>query len=249
MDNIINDMDLQQEERIMSFLQGKMTPEEESTYKEELLNNPAFKEKAISMARLAKGLSQVGNENDKVLKEAMLSSDEEAIKSIAKQATSGLKPESKSKMVPQKRKYITILSVAASLLFIIYFGFLYNDYSKTITLGDQYAMIYESSTVRGDVNLEVEKEIETLVNNVYDKKDLSKTLKRLAVLWEVSTQETFNDYTNFSADIGWALATGYLKDDNKEEAVAVLEKMAKIYDAETIIGKKVRELLKKTNDM
>lgn len=242
MDNNINDMDLQQEERIMSFLQGKMAPEEESKFKEELLKNPAFKEKAISMARLAKGLSQVGNENDKVLKEAMLSSDEEAIKSIAKQATTGLKTDSKSKIVPLKRKYITILSVAASLLFIIYFGFLYNDYRKTITLGDQYAMRYELSTVRGDVNPEVEKEIETLVNNVYDKKDLSKSLKRLAVLWEVSTQETFNDYTNFSSDIGWALATGYLKENNKEEAVAVLEKMAKIYDGDTVMGKKVRDL-------
>lgn len=242
MDNNINDMDLQQEERIMSFLQGKMAPEEESRFKEELLNNPAFKEKAISMARLAKGLSQVGKENDKVLKEAMLSSDEEAIKSIAKQATTGLKPESKSKIVPLKRKYITILSVAASLLFIIYFGFLYNDYRKTITLGDQHAMRYELSTVRGDVNPEVEKEIETLVNNVYDKKDLSKTIKRLAVLWEVSTQETFNDYTNFSSDIGWALAIGYLKDNNKEEAQIVLEKMAKLYDENTATGKNVRDL-------
>lgn len=242
-------MDLQQEERIMSFLQGKMAPEEESKFKEELLKNPAFKEKAISMARLAKGLSQVGNENDKVLKEAMLSSDEEAIKSIAKQATTGLKTDSKSKIVPLKRKYITILSVAASLLFIIYFGFLYNDYRKTITLGDQYAMKYEPSIVRGDENPEIGKEVELLINNVYNNHDLDKTLKRLVVLWEVSTMETYNDYTEYTTQIGWALAVGYLKDNNKENAIKVLEKMTTQYDSNTAVGKRVKDLIDKIRNL
>lgn len=238
----INNIELLQEERIMSFLQGGLSPEEELKFQDELKKDPSFKEKAINMARLIKGLSQVGGDNDRVLKEAFLSSDEETIKKIAEQATSVDNKESKAKKISY-RKYAAILSMAASLLFIIYMGFLYHDYSKTTTLGEQYATKFETSIVRGEENPIINEELETLVNNVYYKKDLGKTLKRLAVLWELSTQDTYNNYTDYAPQIGWALATGYLKDNNKEEALAVLEKMRKIYDADTVMGKKVRGLL------
>lgn len=231
--NNYNDRELLQEERIMSFLCGKMTAEEETMFRNDINNDPLFKEQALNMARLAKGLSQVGNENDEVLKESLLSADEETIRNIAKEAT---------KKFSIKRKYVTILSVAASLLFIIYFGLLYNDYRNTLALGDMYAMKYESSVSRGDEKPEVSTEVQTLVDNVYYKRDLDKTLKRLAILWEVSTQDTYNDYTEYAPQIGWALATGYLMDNNKEDAIVTLDKMAKIYDADTVMGKKARDL-------
>lgn len=239
----INDIEIQQEERIISFLQGKMTAEEEATFQNDLQKDPAFKEKAISLARLAKGLSQVGSENDKLLKEAFLSSDESTISKIAKQAT--MDNQATSKKVIPFMKYATILSIAASLLFIVYFGFQYNDYRNTLALGDQYAMKFESSIARGNENTDVSKEIEFLVNNVYNKTDLNATLKRLAVLWELSTQDTYNDYTEYAPQIGWALATGYLKDNNIEDASAVLEKMAKLYNDDPAFSKQVKELKEK----
>lgn len=235
-----NDIELQQEERILSFLYGKMTAEEEALFQNDLQKDPSLKEKAISLARLAKGLSQVGNENDQLLKEALLSSDEETIKNIAKKATLGNQSTTK-KVIPFK-KYATILSIAASLLFIVYIGFQYNDYRNTLDLGDQYAMKFESSIARGDENPDVSKEIEILINNVYNNTDLSATLKRLAILWEISTLDTFNDYTEYAPQIGWALATGYLKDNNKKEASAVLERMLKLYKDDPIMGEKVRDL-------
>ena len=73
-------------------------------------------------------------------------------------------------------------------------------------------------------------------------KDLDNTLKRLAEHWEDSTSDTYSDYSDFAAEIGWALATGYLKDNNKKDASAVLEKMAELYGADTDMGKRVREL-------
>lgn len=248
MDNNINDIELQQEERIMTFLQGKMTSEEEASFQEELQKDPSLREKAINMARLAKGLSQVGSDKDKVLKEAFLSSDEEAIKKIAKQATAVVDKESKQHK-GSYRKYETILSMAASLLFIVYLGFLYHDYNRTISLGEQYASKFESSNVRGEENLEICKEVETLVNNVYNKTDLSYTLKRLSVLWEISTMETYNDYTEYAPQIGWALATGYLKDNNKEKALEVLEKMTTQYDPNTAMDKRVKVLIGKIRDL
>ena len=256
-----NDIEIQQEERIMSFLRGEMTEAEESIFMDDLQKDTDFKAKAINMARLAKGISQVGNENDKVLKEAMLSSDEFAIKNITEQVTSSRQQQSvaankavwssseKAITIKFNRKYVTILSIAASLLFIIYFGFMFNRYNKTTSLGNQFAMTHETSVARGGDNTKIEAEVGELVNNVYNNKDLSKTLKRLAILWEVSTAETYNDYTEFAPEIGWALATGYLKDNNKEDAKEVLEKMANLYEEDDPMGQKVRELLKKIHDL
>ena len=239
--NEINQMELQQEDKILSFLQGKMTQEEESAFTEELEKDPDLKVKAISMARLAKGLFQVGEERDKILKEAMLSVDEETVRNIAKRTTKNTVSSKKS----SKFKFATLISIAASILLIVYLGFTYNDYRVTVSLGEQYATAYETSPMRGEEQLEVTKELETLINNVYNNNDLDATLKRLTVLWEVSTMDTYNDYTNHAPEIGWALATGYLKNNNRDDARVVLEKMAKLYDKDDAMGKKVRELLRK----
>ena len=131
--NEINQMELQQEDKILSFLQGKMTQEEESAFTEELEKDPDLKVKAISMARLAKGLFQVGEERDKILKEAMLSVDEETVRNIAKRTTKNTVSSKKS----SKFKFATLISIAASILLIVYLGFTYNDYRVTVSLGEQ----------------------------------------------------------------------------------------------------------------
>jgi hypothetical protein len=148
-----------------------------------------------------------------------------------------------------KRKYATILSMAASILLIVYLGFTYYSYNKTTSLGNQFAMTHETSVARGGENAKAETEISNLINNIYNNKDLNKSLKRLAVLWEVSTMETYNDYSEFAPEIGWALATGYLKDTNKDDAKEVLDKMAKLYEEDDAMGKKVRELLEKISEL
>jgi hypothetical protein len=243
--NEINQVELQQEDRILSYLQGKMSQEEESAFIEELEKDPDFKNKAISIARLAKGLSQIGEERDNILKESMLSVDEDTIRNIAKQATENMV----KKALPTKFKYAKLLSIAASILLIVYLGFSYNDYRKTVALGEQYAISYEASAIRGDEQPDVTKELVTLINNVYNNNDLGATLKRLAVLWELSTLDTYNDYTNHAPEIGWALATGYLKDNNRDDAKVVLGKMAKLYEEDDAMGKKVRELIGKLVDL
>ena len=178
MDNMkdINEVELLQEELIMSFLQGKMSTEEEKSFLEDLNKDEAFKAKAISIARLAKGITQVGQEKDRILKEALISVDEDTIRTIAKETTGNkesatyatTKEQTKVKTAPLYRKYATILSLAASILLIVYLGFLYNDYRKTLALGEQYAMAYDTSSMRGEEQPEVAKELETLVNNVYE---------------------------------------------------------------------------------
>ena len=253
-----NDIEIQQEERIMYFLRGKMREVEETEFMNDLKNDAELKDRAISIARLTKGISQVGSENDKVLKEAFMSSDELAIRNIAEHVTtldqyqeSAAIQSSKEKIgaMKFKRKYANILSIAASILLIVFLGFTYYSYNKNTSLGDQFAMMHETSVARGGESTKAEVEVEELVNNVYNNKDLNKTLERLAVLWEVSTMETYNDYTEFAPEIGWALATGYLKDNNKDDAKEVLDKMSKLYEEDDAMGKKVRELLEKISEL
>ena len=255
----INQVELQQDERILQFLQGKMTADEENLLMDDLQKDADFKARAINMARLAKGINQVGEEKDQLLKEALLIVDESAVRTIAHQATEQtIKAESaaytldqnkQTKTISLNKKFASILSIAASLLFVVYFGFQYYDYNKTTSLGEQFASPYDTSIARGDEQPAIEAEVHGLIDNVYNNKDLDSSLKRLAVLWEVSTLETYNDYTDYAPEIGWALATGYLKDNNKAGASEVLAKMVTLYDAETVIGRKARELQNKIADL
>ena len=73
---------------------------------------------------------------------------------------------------------------------------------------------------------------------------MNNTTYRLKILWEQAKQDTYNDYTDYSPYIGWNLAIGYLRNYEKAKARNVLSEMETIYDDnETIIGKKVRELI------
>lgn len=254
-----NQVELQQDERILMFLQGKMTADEEKLLMDDLQKDSDFKVRAINMASLAKGIRQVGEEKDGILREALLAVDESAVRGIALQATEQtieagsaactLAQNKQIKTVSFNKKFASILSIAASLLFVVYFGFQYYDYSKTTSLGEQFASPYDISVARGDEQPAIEAEVHELIDNVYNKKELDSSLKRLVVLWEVSTLETYNDYTDYAPEIGWALATGYLKDNNKVGASEVLAKMVTLYDAETVIGRKARELQNKIADL
>lgn len=56
---------LDEDDRIVAYLKGKMSEEEVQNFMKELEENPELKEKAIAVARLVKGLKEVGTEQDK----------------------------------------------------------------------------------------------------------------------------------------------------------------------------------------
>ena len=68
MNTDINNIDpklLEEDDRIVAYLKGQMSEEEEQSFLKELEDNPELKGKAISIARLVKGMKQVGSEQDK----------------------------------------------------------------------------------------------------------------------------------------------------------------------------------------
>lgn len=260
----INNIDpklLEEDERIVSFLKGQMSAEEESKFMAELNGNPELKEKAIVTARLIKGLKEVGSMRDRDMIGAFLASSEQSVNYAAKEAlrieeaayvmnasnmSSEVPAASRANVVPVRRA-AKWLSVAASLVFIVWFGIDYIQYRTTTGLGEQYGNEFESGMiVRGtESQSEASKKLEKLFADVKQDKNLDDAIHELSLCWEISQMETYNDYTDYSAEIGWNLAIAHLKDNDRKSAKKVLEKLIENTEKGSAVNKKAKELLEK----
>lgn len=227
-ENIIQEKDLVNDERISRFMQGLMEADEEDAFQIELKNNEELRNQAIAQARLVKGMKQV----DEELKEMFQRTDEQTIRNIANRVTA------------RKNRSTRWLAIAASVVFIVFVGFKSYDYYDTTNLGKEYANAFPtSSIVRGELNTDVESELKALFDNVAQNRDLDNTTSRLKTLWELSKQESYNDYTDYSPYIGWNLAIGYLENYEKAKAKEILKEMKRVYPEGTALGDKIREVL------
>ena len=246
MENEFNNIDerlLLEDERIAKYLKGKMTADEEQLFLQELGTNAELKEKAVAMARLAKAMKEVGIVSDKDVVSEFLDVDSDAVKAVAKNVSA---TKNKGKIVAWRRT-ATWLSAAASVALLVWGGFSFNDYRKTTGLGEEYSSVFTSSqfTRGGEDNAEIENKLAKLFDNVAAKTDFDNTLSELEKCWDLATQENYNDYTDYASEIGWNLAVGHLKNNDKKKAKEVLTKLTDIAPEGTAIGDKTRELLHK----
>ena len=246
MDNELNNINnalLLEDERIVNYLKGRMTAEEEQAFIEELKTNQELKSKAVAMARMVKGMKEVGKQMDEETTNSILASNQSEIKDIATNVSRGHR---KGKVV-SLRKAASWLSIAASVALIVWAGVGYKDYRQTTSLGEQYATTFsfDQLTRGAGEHSEAEVKLAKLFENIANKIDLDKTLHDLSLCWELSTQDTYNDYTDYAPEIGWNLAIGYLKDNKRKQAKATLEKLIEVAPEGTAIGNKAREVLKK----
>lgn len=153
--------------------------------------------------------------------------------------------ERKSKVL--RRRIITVLSSAACIVVLCIVGIQYRDYRTTTGLGEQYATTFvaqQMPSIRG-VQSHTSNELVKLYANVQKGTDLDATIKRLTVLWEVSTLDTYNDYTDDAPIIGWNLAIAHLKDNDKDAAKSTLEKLISKTEDGNVVNDKAKELLGK----
>ena len=219
---------IDRDERISRYLKGLMSIQEETKFLADMESYEQLKQDAITQARLVKGMAQVDYELIQELKNA----PEEKI-------TSSLRPP---RIV--FRKPITWLSVAASVAVLLFAGYKGYDYYDTTRLGMKYATAFSMETlVRGDTDSNVDKELQTLFGNVVERKDLSTTTKRLSELWEISNQETYNDYTDYAPYIGWYLAIGYLEDYEKDKAIYILKLLSSKYKDKEYLDSTINDIL------
>ena len=292
---------LEEDDRIIAYLKGKMTKDEETSFMQDLRNDPELKAKAITTARLVKGMKEIGAQQDKETKDVLLASTkddvENAVESVKRRnrvlvraekefarrkemksisserelSSAALTPtasindediiDNDNGRIPKtgttlptqggRRKYTILkwMSAAASIIAIVWVGIGYYDYKKTTGLGDVY---YESFTIveheftKGpEASKEIEAKLKVLYDNVKNKEKLAQTIHELTLYWELSTMDVYNDFTDYSAEIGWCLAIAHLKDNNKKRARIVLEKLISTTGDGSAVNLKAKELLGK----
>ena len=227
MKNKVNTYDIGQEERIECFLRGAMTSEEERRFLEELDKNSELRENALVRARLIKGMKQV----DADVVQAFRDVDIKDVETIVKRSS-------------RKKSSIHWYAIAASFIAVLFVGYQSYDYYKITSLGKEYAMEFPiNSIVRGTSDSNVEQELAMLFEDIIDADNLDNTTTRLAFLWEMANQDTYNEYTDYAPYIGWYLAVGYLKDYEKEKAKDILKDLGDKYSADNVIGNKARVVL------
>lgn len=279
--NIIDQTLYGEYDRIVAYLKGKMSQEEEEKFMKDLEGNAKLKEKAVIIARLVKGLKEVGREKDRNIMDTFLASNVEDVKDASRVAVGYCRTEyayydlfpsnaekeeeeeeeaskdtmhiaasrvSASRVIPKRKKPIKKwLAVAASLALVVWIGVEYGMYRTTTGLGEQYGDAFTSGVVvRGAENQsEASKKLTKLFADVKGDKNIGDAIHDLSICWELSTLETFNDYTDYSAEIGWNLAIAYLKDNDRKDARKVLEKLVKTSENGSAVNRKAKELLSK----
>lgn len=147
------------------------------------------------------------------------------------------------------RRVVAALSVAATVLVLLVVGLQYRDYRLTTQLGHRYATEtpYDFDGLErgatGQADQQVAKELADLFANVRTDTDLSASIKRLWQLWELSTAETYNEYTNYAPLIGWHLAVACLEDNDRGSAREVLTKLQTITEPDSYYNIRSKKLL------
>ena len=215
--------DIQQEaidERIDSFIRGAMTEEEEAAFKQEIKADPELRNHVLSTLSLIKGIREQESEKEKVL----------------------FTP----KVTDRTR---TLLKWACSIaaLFAIFFAYQkdqrYNELSNIVS--PYYSEYSMDDISRGDTDSAKVAHLYTLFNNIKEQRNVSSVIAELEPIYNsLDSDFTYNAYAN---DIAWNLALAYVKDDQKDKAITVLEKLVKD-NPDTPIAAKANRLKKRLQE-
>lgn len=220
---MVKDNDILQEAidaRIESFLRGEMTSEEEKAFKQEIQADPELRAHVRSTVALIRGIRNQNAEQEKTI--------------IAKYDNSRVR---------------SMMAWACSIAAVIaiFFGYSkdkrYNELSGIVS---PYYIEYNLSNIsRGDVDSITITHLYTLFNNIKEQRYVSKDLAELESIY-ASLDKTFT-YNAYANDIAWNLALAYIKNDQIEKAIPILEKLEEDNPGMPITVK-ARELKKKLQE-
>ena len=210
------------DERIEAFLRGEMSADEEAAFKQEIRQNPELRNRAMTMTSLIKGLHDQNSS-----KEA----------NIIKESTA------KSKVRP-----LLWWACSVAAVFAIFFG-IYKDhrYRMLDAAVSPYYTEYDMSDIsRGDVDSGKIAHLYGLFTQIQENRSVSDIIKELEPIYNFLNEDfTYNAYAN---DIAWNLALAYVKDDQINKAISILQKL-KSDNPDTPIYNKADELIKKLQDL
>lgn len=210
------------DERIESFLRGAMSKEEEIAFKQEIRENPELRIRANTIVSLVRGLHAHNKSMDDT---------------IIKENT-------------EKRKIRPILWWACSVaaVFAIFFGiYKENQYRILDSTVSPYYYKYDISNIsRGDIDSDTVEHLYGLFNKVQEDRNMSDVIKELEPIYSsLDDNFTYNAYAN---DISWNLALAYVKDNQIDKAITILQKL-KNDNPDTPLYNRADELIKKLQEL
>lgn len=210
------------DERIESFLRSEMTAEEEMAFKQEIRQNPELRSRAMAMTSLIKGLH---------------------VQNSAKEATIIKENTAKSRVRP-----LLYWACSVAAVFAIVFG-VYKDHRYRMldaTVSPYYTEYDMSDVSRGDLDSVTTAHLYDLFIKIQENRSVSDIIKELEPIYNsLDADFTYNAFAN---DIAWNLALAYIKDDQIDKAITILQKL-KDDNPETPIYNKADELIKKLQDL
>jgi len=212
------------DERIESFLRGTMNAEEEASFKQEICENPELRYRAKTLASLIKGIQRKEAEREK---KVILS----------------VENSNKSKVRP-----IIWWTCSVAAVFAIFFGiYKGNRYRVLDATVSPYYTDYDMSDIsRGDVDSATVNHLYDLFAQIKETRNTYNIIKKLEPIYRSSDNDfTYNAYAN---DIAWNLALAYVKDDQIDKAITILQKL-KAGNPDTPIYNKADELIRKLQDL
>lgn len=215
------------DERIEAFLKGTMSTDEEAAFKQELKENPDLRNQAKTMASLIKGLQA---------KESQIEF------SVIKTAVQ------KSTVASKQTKNVLWWTCSIAAAFVVIFGIYKVRRNNLLDEAvSPYFMKYDLSNIsRGDVDSVTIAHLYTLFSQIQESKSMSDIIKELEPIYQsLDDDYTYHPWAN---DIAWNLALAYIKDDQIDKAITILDKL-KQDNPDTPIYNKADELIKKLSDL
>lgn len=202
--------------RIDAFVRGTMTKEEEAAFKQDIKADPELRSHVLATVSLIKGIRKYDAEKERTL---IQNNTKDRVRTLLWWAT----------------------SIAA--VFAIFFGYQkdrrFNELSDMVS--PYYTEYSMSDNARGDLDSITVAHLYTLFNNIQEQRNMSNVIKELEPIYaNIEHDFTYSAYAN---DIAWNLALAYIKDDQIDKAILVLEKLEKD-NPDTPIAAKVKGITK-----
>jgi hypothetical protein len=218
------------DDRIDAFIRGMMTEEEEAAFKQEIQADPDLRAHVLATVSLIKGIRSQGalKEKDIIRKNA-----------YNKQTIRLCRSESAN-----RARTLLWWATSIAAVFAIFFGYSkdkrYNELSALVS--PYYTEYSMDDYARGDIDSTKVANLYTLFNNIQNQRHVSNIIAELEPIY-TSLEHDFT-YSAYANDIALNLALAYIKDDQADKAIPILEKLEKD-NPDTPIAAKAQEVLKK----
>ena len=226
------------DERIEAFLRGEMSAEEETAFKQEIRQNPELRSRAMAMTSLIK-----------VLHDQNSAREANIIRENAPQGHFHIVADKEIPLTPKPRvRPILWWACSVAAVIAIFFS-IYKDRRYSMldaTLSPYYSEYDAAEIIRGETDSVAITHLYSLFNQIPQKRNVSDIIKELESIY--ASLDTDYTYYPFVNDISWNLALAYIKNNQIDKAITILEKLMSD-NPDTPIFVKADELLNKLKKM